>query len=168
MCFRQKNENLFYVSWLWAFQQAPGLHPTLLISGLHLYSSLKGAMASSPCARMKRSDQNLKTPPAGNCLSLWFTSLVFLLTNWQPLENWSQPKWGPLQLVWNVTPETSKSQELESRGGGGWRGCRGEEEEEMSSGSVMYAPGKEYNSVWSEDNSPLITLLDGQPERPVC
>lgn len=66
----------------------------------------------------------LKSSPTGNCLSPWFTSLVFLLTNCQVLENWSQPKWRPWQLVRNVRPETSV---LESRRNGeaGWVGGNG-------------------------------------------
>lgn len=60
----------------------------------------------------------LKRSPTGNCPSPWFTSLVFLLTNGQASENWSQPKWGPWQPVWNVRPEISVSQLLESGANG--------------------------------------------------
>lgn len=66
----------------------------------------------------------LTVSPRGNCLSPWFTSLVFLLTNCQASENWSQPKSGPWQLVWKVRQETSVSQLLEWGEWGGWVGRR--------------------------------------------
>lgn len=65
-----------------------------------------------------------KVSPIGNCLSPWFTSLVFLLTKCQASETWSQPKWGPWQLVWNVRQETSVSQLLEWGEWGGRVGRR--------------------------------------------
>lgn len=158
MCFRQKNENLCALTLSFPTCSPSASHLAHLWSTFVFVSEASNGLLSV-CWNEKIWSEP-KSSPTGNCLSLWFTSLVFLLTNCQPPENWSQPKWGPWQLVWNVTPETSKSWLLES--GGKCGGLR--RREKTSSGSLMCAPGKEYNSVWLEDNSPLITLLDRQPE----
>ena len=80
--------------------------------------------------------------------------LVFLLTNCRASENWSQPKWGPWQLVWSVRPVAREW----GKGGG----CRLEGRNGFW--KFMYASGKEDGSTWLEANSPLIPML-GESQR---
>lgn len=76
------------------------------------------------------------------------------LINCQASENWSQPKWGPWQLVWSVRPVAREW----GKGGG----CRLEGRNGFW--KFTYAPGKEDGSMWLEANSPLIPTL-GESQR---